>query len=79
VWGPVIGAFIIYYLVDRSLQDQPVIQALLSGVLIIIVISVAPGGVVGLARSAWAKVRGMRDARDGEPQEPLTPGVVAHA
>ncbi|MEI6373170.1 MAG: branched-chain amino acid ABC transporter permease [Actinomycetes bacterium] len=79
VWGPVIGAFIIYYLVDRSLQDQPVIQALLSGVLIILVISVAPDGVVGLARSAWAKVRAMRDASDGDPQEPLTPGVVAHA
>ncbi len=55
------------------------IQALLSGVLIIIVISVAPDGVVGLARTAWAKVRGMRDSGGPDPQDPLVPEVVAHA
>jgi branched-chain amino acid transport system permease protein len=48
VWGPVVGAFVIYYLVDRSLEGQPVLQALLSGILVIAVISLAPQGIVGL-------------------------------
>jgi branched-chain amino acid transport system permease protein len=47
LWGPVLGAFVIYYGVDRSLQNQPVLQALLSGVLIIAVISLFPGGIMG--------------------------------
>jgi branched-chain amino acid transport system permease protein len=54
--GPVLGAFVIYYLVDRSLDGQPVLQALLSGVLVIAVIVVAPNGLVGLFRSATAQV-----------------------
>lgn len=72
LWGPVIGAFVIYYLVDRSLQDQPVVQALLSGVLIIAVISLAPGGVVGLARSGYAKVRDLT-RRSHDSATPATP------
>jgi branched-chain amino acid transport system permease protein len=58
VWGPVVGAFVVYYLLDRSLQDQPVVQALLSGVLVIAVIVAAPGGVVGLVEAAAARVAG---------------------
>ena len=69
LWGPVIGAFVIYYLVDRSLQDQPVVQALLSGVLIIVVISLAPQGIEGLIRQGWNAVTGRkrRSAADAEP------------
>ena len=48
VAGPVIGAFVIYYLVDRALESQPVLQALLSGVLVIAVIVLAPNGIVGV-------------------------------
>lgn len=79
LWGPVIGAFVIYYLVDRSLQDQPVVQALLSGVLIIIVISVAPGGIVGLLRSAATRLRGMsgRGRADRPGSEETAAGVVS--
>ncbi|MFI6357254.1 branched-chain amino acid ABC transporter permease [Streptomyces sp. NPDC050743] len=51
VAGPIIGAFVIYYLVDRALADQPVLQALLSGVLVIAVIVVAPNGIVGVLRA----------------------------
>ncbi|WP_088318552.1 branched-chain amino acid ABC transporter permease [Kineosporia sp. R_H_3] len=60
VWGPVVGAFVVYYLLDRSLEDQPVVQALLSGVLVIAVIVAAPGGVVGLVEAAAARVAGRR-------------------
>lgn len=58
VWGPVVGAFVVYYLLDRSLEDQPVVQALLSGVLVIAVIVAAPGGVVGLVEAAVARLVG---------------------
>lgn len=58
VAGPVIGAFVIYYLFDRALDGQPVLQALLSGMLVVAVITVAPGGIVGLLRSATAAVTG---------------------
>ena len=51
VAGPIIGAFVIYYLVDRALESQPVLQALLSGVLVIAVIVVAPNGIVGVLRA----------------------------
>lgn len=60
VWGPVVGAFVVYYLLDRSLEDQPVVQALLSGVLVIAVIVAAPGGVVGLVEATAARVAGRR-------------------
>ena len=76
LWGPVIGAFVIYYLVDRSLQDQPVVQALLSGVLIIVVISLAPGGVVGLARSGYAKVRDLTRRSQGSAAPAAPPATV---
>jgi branched-chain amino acid transport system permease protein len=66
VWGPVVGAFVVYYLLDRSLEDQPVVQALLSGVLVIAVIVAAPGGVVGLVEAAAARVAG-RLARPSAP------------
>ncbi len=52
VAGPIVGAFVIYYLVDRALESQPVLQALLSGVLVIVVIEVAPNGLVGVLRAA---------------------------
>lgn len=68
-WGPVIGAFVVYYLVDRALQDQPILAALLGGALIIVVISIAPGGIVGELRRGWAAVRRTRgdDGRTGTP------------
>jgi branched-chain amino acid transport system permease protein len=74
VWGPVVGAFVVYYLLERSLQDQPVLQALLSGVLVIAVIVVAPRGVVGLAEAAVARIVALvgRDRRADLPRAELT-------
>lgn len=70
VWGPVVGAFVIYYVVDRSLEGEPVLQALLSGVLVIAVISVAPSGIVGLVERGWARLRGLPRRRSATPVEP---------
>lgn len=62
LWGPVVGAFVVYYLIDRSLEAQPVLQALLSGVLVILVILLAPQGIVGLARQGLTAVWPRRPA-----------------
>lgn len=82
-WGPVVGAFVIYYLVNRSLDDQPVLAALLSGVLIIAVITLAPGGIVGSISRGWAWLIGRRSAKSSTPTSPsgpdrpaATPGAV---
>jgi branched-chain amino acid transport system permease protein len=58
LWGPVIGAYVIYYIVDRSLDNQPVLQALLSGVLIIAVIVLFPGGIMGVLQQGWTWLTG---------------------
>jgi branched-chain amino acid transport system permease protein len=81
LWGPVIGAFVIYYVVDRALEGQPVLQALLSGVLIIIVISVAPNGFVGLIEQAWSWIVRLVRRDKANPPEPVEPEreVVHHA
>lgn len=72
VEGPVIGAFVIYYLVNRSLEDQPVVQAILGGVLVILVIVLAPRGIAGLLRSGLARVRSR-----GAPRSPSPEAVTA--
>ncbi len=64
LWGPVVGAFVVYYLIDRSLEGQPVLQALLSGVLVVLVIVLAPQGIVGLMRQGMAALRFRREGRD---------------
>jgi len=81
VWGPVVGAFVIYYLVDRTLDGQPVLQALLSGVLIILVISVAPGGIVGLIEQGWSRLKELLGRRQsGGSRAPVqAPEAVRHA
>ena len=76
VAGPIIGAFVIYYLVDRALQGQPVLQALLSGVLVLIVIQVAPNGIAGVLRGGIDAVANrLVRRRDGEP-EPVDPAAA---
>jgi branched-chain amino acid transport system permease protein len=75
VSGPVIGAFVIYYLVDRSLEDEPVIQALLSGVLVVAVISLAPTGIVGLLRTGRTALTGAVSRRRGSAGPAGTPDV----
>ena len=65
VAGPIIGAFVIYYLVDRALEGQPVLQALLSGVLVIAVIELAPDGIVGVLRAAVAALANRLPRRRG--------------
>ena len=47
VWGPVIGAVVIYYGITVQLQSLPAVSALLSGVILVLVIRFLPGGILG--------------------------------
>jgi branched-chain amino acid transport system permease protein len=78
VAGPIIGAFVIYYLVDRALEGQPVLQALLSGVLVIAVIKLAPNGIVGVVRAGTDAVAN-RLSRRREREGPGQPVAQADA
>lgn len=71
VAGPIIGAFVIYYVVDRALDGQPVLQALLSGVLVIVVIVLAPSGIIGLLQNGLHAAEGLRRKR-----RPATSGLA---
>jgi len=49
VWGPVLGAVVIYYGITVQLQSLPAVSALLSGLILIIVIRFLPDGLLGTA------------------------------
>jgi branched-chain amino acid transport system permease protein len=61
VWGPVVGAVLIYGGITVQLQSLPAVSALLSGAVLIVVIKVLPDGIVGaverLGRAAVGRVR----------------------
>jgi branched-chain amino acid transport system permease protein len=48
VAGPLVGAGVVYYLIEKQFENQPELAALLAGILVIAVIRFAPGGVWGL-------------------------------
>ena len=56
VWGPVTGAVVMFYVLDRALAGQPMLAAVLTGLLLIVVISLFPGGLVEMVRRAWSAV-----------------------
>ena len=62
VWGPPIGAVLIYYGLTIQLQGLPTVSTLVSGVLLIVIIRFAPHGLLGVYRSIRESMlqRGMR-------------------
>jgi branched-chain amino acid transport system permease protein len=52
VWGPAIGAVVIYWGLTVQLQSLPAISTLLAGILLILVIRFAPTGIVGAFAAA---------------------------
>lgn len=56
VWGPVLGAVVMFYVLDRALAGQPMVAAVLTGILLIAVISLFPGGLVEVVRRARTAV-----------------------
>ena len=54
--GPAIGAFLVVELPEWLPSDTPQASLVLFGLLLVLLMRVAPGGVVGLSRQLWAKV-----------------------
>lgn len=67
VEGPLVGAVVVYYLIEKQLEGSPTLSLLLTGALIVVVIAFLPGGIWGgalsLARRARATVRSARVPR----------------
>lgn len=61
MWGPTIGALIIYYGITVQLQNYPAISAILSGVLMVAVIIFLPSGLVGGLRTGVQRLRQLLD------------------
>lgn len=57
VWGPVLGAVVIYYGLTVQLQDLPTVGSIVSGALIVVLITFLPTGLLGGARTLLARVR----------------------
>ncbi len=63
VTGPLLGAGLMYYIVERGLEGMPDVAALLGGIIVIAVIRFAPGGLVGLLGQAIGATRTARSRR----------------
>lgn len=64
VWGPALGAVIVYYGLTVQLQQFPTVSSIVSGVLIMLLIVFLPNGILGALRSlSGALVRGVAARR----------------
>jgi branched-chain amino acid transport system permease protein len=89
VWGSVL-LVLLPWLADtltKSLIDSPAAQQRLNGtmsqavfgLLLVVVMIAAPGGIQGLLNRAARRVRGRRDGRDAHRAEPSAPDAEPHA
>jgi urea transport system permease protein len=58
VWGAVLGAVLVNWGRTRVSESHPDNWIYFQGLLFIVVLAFAPGGIVGLLRSGWDTVRG---------------------
>jgi branched-chain amino acid transport system permease protein len=68
--GPAIGAFFVQFVPEWTKGSNEQLSPVLFGALLILLMMVAPGGIVGLLRQAQAWVRRQILARRGPPEEP---------
>ncbi len=54
--GPVIGAFLIVLLTHVVLSDFPDVQMFAMGLILVVLVLVAPDGLIGLGRRLWRRV-----------------------
>lgn len=57
IWGPVLGAVLIYYGLTVQLQGLPTVGSVVSGLLIVLLITFLPTGLLGGARGVVARLR----------------------
>ena len=68
VWGPTLGAVVVYYLITVQLRNLPTLSILVEGVLLLVLIKLLPGGIlggVGLLRKSVVRWRGARRTPTG--------------
>ena len=64
VWGPALGAVIVYYGLTVQLQQFPTVSSIVSGLLIVVLITILPNGLLGAARGlSGVIVRGVAARR----------------
>ena len=66
--GPVIGAFIIVYLREAIPAENQRYSQVIFGFVLIIIMLVAPGGIVGVYRKTQARMRRSRAQRAAAPE-----------
>jgi ABC-type branched-subunit amino acid transport system permease subunit len=74
--GPVIGAFIIVYLREAVPADSQRYTQVIFGAVLILIILVAPGGIVGVYRQTQARLRRSRAQRNA-PAAPTADAAQA--
>jgi branched-chain amino acid transport system permease protein len=71
--GPIVGAVLVYYVLQVELQDYETLGTAITGLLLIVVVRFAPEGLVGLCRSLTDKavgaLRGRRDRAESNPDQ----------
>ncbi|QJU55640.1 branched-chain amino acid ABC transporter permease [Herbiconiux sp. KACC 21604] len=77
VWGPTIGAVIIYYVITVQLRNVPTLSILIEGALLIVLIKVLPGGILGGVGRLVAAVGRRLDAR--RPASSADPAAASAA
>ena len=69
--GPLIGVLVVYYGIQQQLESSPELSALLTGVLLVVIVRLAPEGLWGLARESCERllrlVRERRSAAEVSP------------
>jgi ABC-type branched-subunit amino acid transport system permease subunit len=60
LFGPAVGAFAIVYVSELFPKEHPEFAPALFGVTLIVLMMVAPGGIVGLTKQGWAWLRRSR-------------------
>ncbi|MFP5375333.1 MAG: urea ABC transporter permease subunit UrtC [Acidimicrobiia bacterium] len=80
LWGAVLGALVVNWTRVEVSTARPDDWQYLQGLLFVAVLAFAPGGLAGVARSAWARAaavprRRRRAAPDGVVVTPLEPAV----
>jgi branched-chain amino acid transport system permease protein len=74
--GPVLGVFLVYYCIQRQLESAANVSTILTGVLLILVIRFAPGGLWGVLQAGWERGWGWaRGGREGGAAGTLAKGT----
>lgn len=55
-WGPVVGVFVVYYLLTQRLEDYSTLSLIIEGALLVVLIRFAPRGLVPLVTATVRRV-----------------------